>query len=332
MPDEGQPIGFVWWNANDFFHFAPDKASAGLPRWPKSLKDYEEKCQRVDAALSALFGATSTPTILGLGEVTSRAATELRDRLLPTYKVISLDIKSDDPSLQVAVIHAPSTPTLLFEEQPPLTVPATPRGTRPMLVLDSIAAGQRVRWIFCHWQARFEDGAEKVRFRIADFLSQYCYDFLSAKATESRHVVILGDLNEEPHGAALETLNAHRFRARAQGKVHWADHDGKRLHLYNTSWRLLGEQSPYPESEVAGASKVAGTYYWRKHNAWLHLDHAIVSGGLLKQHRPYLVESAMLIAALPEFLHDDLPRKFSATDKGYLGVSDHLPLVGTINI
>jgi hypothetical protein len=142
----------------------------------------------------------------------------------------------------------------------------------------------------------------------------------------------MGDLNEEPYGRNLECLYAHRHRAKSIGKPHWADNDVKRSHLYNTSWRLLGERYAHPEPlsrprELVGS---AGTYYWEAKRSWAHLDHFIVSGSLLGATPPYFDENEAAIVSLSEFLTNGLPLKFTEDSGKFRGLSDHLPIYGRI--
>lgn len=324
------PFNFLWWNVYDFYHYDPDKVTKGSrSRWPASRRVYEEKCKKVDSALQALFLHVGSPQMLALAETTHRSASELRDRLLPGYQVCSLDVVDADPTLQVAILYKPNH-YLHFVEAPPIVVPNTPRGTRPMAVVDVNTTDSEVRCIACHWQARLDDSSDRTRFRMADYLAQYVYDFLKVDTAKRRGVILLGDLNDEPFGDSLSALYAHRHRERAQKRSHWTDEDVKRVHLYNTSWRLLGEKFPFPEpaSGVVSQQGCAGTYYWEDKSSWANLDHIVVSGSMLTDELPRIDEAQVAIVSLPEFLTDGVPIKFSAEGGKFRGLSDHLPVVG----
>ena len=288
----------------------------------------------MDRALAELFALVGIPEILCLGEVTREAAEGLRDRVLPAYRVASLDVKADKPTLQVAILYKADSADLTYREQLPISAPRTPRGTRPMAVLDVSTGTHTIRVIACHWQARMdEQGSKKVRFRAADHLAGLCHDFINERPGLN-DVAIVGDLNEEPFEENLDTLNAHRHRGRSQGKAHWADHDVKRTHLYNTSWRLLGEKHPHPAADAHDLSmqNAAGTYYWEEEQSWRHFDQLIVSGGLLQPTVPYIDEAEIGVVSSPAFLTDGLPIGFTRDAGKYRGVSDHLPLFAKIHI
>lgn len=218
----------------------------------------------------------------------------------------------------------------------PLVVEATPRGARPMGLLDILIPGNIIRCIVCHWQARFDDEQEETRRRIATYLACYTYDFLSGDTPVSpkfagwkRNLILVGDLNEEPFDANLKTIHAHRHRSRSRSGIHWTDRDVKRAHLYNASWRLLGEKCAHSAIPTTGAD-IAGTYYWASKRTWHHLDHIIVSGGLLGAGFPCLDEANVSIIGLPEFLPDGEPMKFKLDKSRYVGLSDHLPITARL--
>ncbi|SDC80257.1 Endonuclease/Exonuclease/phosphatase family protein [Massilia sp. PDC64] len=324
-------INVAWWNAGNFYHF--DQEKAGRSRWPQSQNEYDAKMDSAVQAIEELIHLAGKPDVFFLCEITANALAELRDRVFQDYRVISLDVKKDSPTLQVGVMFRPNSQTLFFSEQPPVVVASTPNGTRPMLVLDAATPEFKIRLIGCHWQSRFDEhGSDRVRFRLADNLATYAFDFLSEKPG-FHHTVILGDLNEEPFEHNLGTLYAHRNRNKSKAKAHWADEDVKRVHLYNTSWRLLGEKFAHPiGSAGTGFDDCAGTYYWESQRTWHHFDHIIVSGGLLQNAAPYFNEDDLHIVSSPKFLFDGLPIKFHERAGVYHGLSDHLPLVCKIYI
>ena len=179
-----------------------------------------------------------------------------------------------------------------------------------------------------------DEQSEKTRIRLADHLAQHTYDYLQVPPNGNRNIVIIGDLNDEPFSRSLDFLNTHRHHGRAQGPRHWTDDDAKRVHLYNATWRLLGEQFGHvgPSGLAGGINGAAGTYYWEAKRSWANLDHIIVSGGLLRPSRPYLNEEKTMIISLPEFLTNGFPKKFSEDSGKFSGVSDHLPLFGAIEL
>lgn len=323
-------VNVAWWNVGNLYHFLNDQAGPGS-RWPSSQIEYDAQLEAVINGLKELQDVAGVPDILFLGEVTAVSASAIQRELFPAYKLVSLDVAKDKPTLQVAVLFNPNKDNVYFFDRLPLVVEGVPRGTRPMAVVDLVTRAFTIRFVGCHWQSRFDEkGSDKTRFRLSDHLAMKGYDFLN-KCSGYNHLVIVGDLNEEPFEHNLDTLFAHRHRSRSKAKSHWADHDSKRVHLYNTSWRMLGEKHPhFPGSKFDGGC--AGTFYWESERSWHHFDHIIVSGGLLSEEVPYLNEDEVSIVASPKFLHGGIPVKFKKSNDGYVGLSDHLPVVARIYI
>ena len=104
---------------------------------------------------------------------------------------------------------------------------------------------------------------------------------------------------------------------------------GLLLHLYNCSWRLLGERRPHRGDPYR--DDAAGTLYWEDANTWHTFDHVIVSGSLLTEAVPFLDESS-LGAPVGRMVwgNDGKPLKFDWRGGRPVGLSDHLPIRGRI--
>jgi hypothetical protein len=324
MNGSRQALRFLWWNLQSFAHF--EKTRAGETQWPPVQEAFDAKAARVESVLRQLYG-DDPPEVLGFAEITNKAALDLCRRLFPHYLVLSMDLLAK-PELQVAFVYNASTGH--FEEQPPIAVPGTPRGTRPMAVLDYCSDGHRIRLIACHWTARFGKSSKHVRSDVAHFLMSYIYDFLHEIVQgETRHIVILGDLNEEPYKLLEERLHACRSRSRSREREHYRAADVKRVRLYNCAWRFIGER--YPHMGGPSANDTAGTYYWEAEKTWHTFDHVIVNGSLLTDAIPFLDESSVRVLTCPLLLEPEgKPEKFDWRNGKPTGVSDHLPIAGQI--
>lgn len=316
------PLRLIWWNAQDFAHF--DASRQGERQWPDSQESFDAKAVLLANVLKGQLDGQ--PVIIALGETTSKALETLRTSLLPTYNVFSLDLleRSD---MHVGFIY-PKSPSYVV--QPPFVPEYVPQGTRPMAVLDVIDGAHRIRIVACHWTARFRDTSAKTRSETARALSRYVFDYLTAAATdEERHIVLIGDFNEEPAGLLEADLYAVRDRYHAQRK-HKSDQPIKRRYLYNVSWRLLGERL----LPTDGPHQAAGTYYWPSEKAWRTFDQIVIDGSLAGTTYPMLDESHTKVIIHPEsFRAGPTPRKFwwdgtAATG----GVSDHLPVVTLLRL
>jgi hypothetical protein len=316
-----ETVDIFWWNINDHYHFDPSKSGE---RWPKSAADYLEKCNRVANAFDAFFRENNHPKIIALCEITKQAALDLQRNILRNYDLISLDVAPDKPSLQISLFIARQK-GVSITEHPPIVVDDVPRGTRPMAVLDIEKNKASVRLVACHWPARISDESERYRERSANYLAKYSYDYIDGTPKgHTRSLIIIGDLNDEPFDRSLNYLNTHRHRSKAASK-HWADDDVRRIHLYNCTWRLLGEKMPHT-STASPHKNVAGSYYWSHKKSWHNLDQIIISNGLLSKDPPHIDESSTFIVNTPEFIPEEYPHKFQKESNSYIGLSDHLPI------
>jgi endonuclease/exonuclease/phosphatase family metal-dependent hydrolase len=325
----GQPgfLTFGWWNLHNFAHY--DAARSSDPRWPKLSAHYEAKRERVLAALQELFGQ-ALPDLLAVCEITRQAAHDLAARLPPGFNVAVSPTYAHDDGFQVAVFYRS---VVGFSPEPPLIptdVEDLAEGTRPMVPVHFTFPGHVIRFVACHWTAFDTDTSRLARERLADVLRRDTHAFLEPevpKAGIAHHVVVLGDLNEEPMSPVFEHRLIGRRDRESSRSRHWRDAQVRRVRLYNAAWRYLGEQVAHgaPGPPAIGT---AGTYFQNPHN-WRTFDHVLVSCGLLGASPPYLDEAQTRVVSTP-LLRDEsgLPRPFEPGNTR--GVSDHLPIVGRL--
>jgi hypothetical protein len=333
-PRPAKELRIAWWNCFDFYHYDPSKISSAKgnqsSRWPSTRIEYEEKLTRIGNALLEMVALAGGLDILCLCEITSLAAHDLGKRILPNHTIASLDVLGKD--LHIAMFFPKNDGFFEFEELMPLVVPNLSKDSRSMGVLDIKYESKTIRVVSCHWTARMNKGSETLRERAGDHLGMHCYEFIQGDPG-NHHIIIMGDFNDEPFDSSLERLNTHRHRTRSVSPMHWADHFVKRLHLYNTSWRLMGEKHGHlTATNSSQLQDAAGTYYSEGEKKWLHLDHLIVSGNLLKGTPPYVDENQIQIVSSKSFLANGLPLKFRKDKLGYFGLSDHLPITAIISI
>lgn len=316
-------LRFLWWNVETFAHYDPILRGK---RWPREMAAYEAKLELVVRVLRQLFGG-DRPEVVVLGEATRRAAEDLRSWWAPDYDVFSLDLDPDRPELAVAFLYNHAIGMFDGDQ---IVAPRMSTRIRDMGVLDYSLPGHRIRLIACHWPSRMDDGSKRSRIVLAEHVNDQVYRFLqAAPPNETRHVAILGDLNEEPYGVLEEHLFATRDRGSSRDPLHYQDHAIGRAWLYNCSWRFVGERFPHIGSSVRG--ETAGTYYWGKQSTWHTFDHIIVTGSLLSEQLPFLDEGSVRVVVHPLLLNaEGKPRKFSWVNGVVSGLSDHLPLVGRI--
>jgi endonuclease/exonuclease/phosphatase family metal-dependent hydrolase len=320
-------LTFAWWNLHDFAHYDPLRAVH--KRWPKEPARYEAKRDRILAAFAELF-FDGYPDLLAVCEITYEAAEDLASRLPSGYSIAAPQPRMQFDGFQVVVFFRNGIG--LTRELPliPTDTEDVPQGTRPMIPVHLTIKGHVIRFIACHWTAI--DSSNVTRERLADVLKRNVYDFLEPEvpvAGQARHVIVLGDLNEEPMSALFEE-RLLGMRGRSSTRIrHARDAAVKRIRLYNASWRYLGEQILHGGVERPAVGP-AGTCFLPGYG-WRTLDHVLVSCGLLTAMPPYLDEARTGVAWTATMVDNDGRSKpFGA--RSDQGVSDHLPIVGRLVI
>jgi endonuclease/exonuclease/phosphatase family metal-dependent hydrolase len=274
------------------------------------------------------------PHLFAVCEITREAAQELAARLRGDYRVTLPPSRLREDDFHVAVFYrsgsgfTPEDPIIPSESED-----VTDR-TRVMIPVHFTISGHVIRFVACHWTAYDHYSSHDARERQADVLRRNSHEFLVPAVPNprlTRHLVILGDLNEEPTADIFRIrLIGRRDRASSHQK-HWRDRQFRRIRLYNAAWRYLGEQVAHGTApQPVGA---AGTLYNDSDDVdakgWWTFDHLLVSAGLLGQTPPYLDEARTGIVFTP-LMRDasGLPRPFTPGSRH--GVSDHLPIVGRL--
>lgn len=200
-----------------------------------------------------------------------------------------------------------------------------------MSIIDLVRGNHRIRFIGCHWTARFNKTTERNRNITARQLGWHIHRYFAKSAEEQRHVVVMGDMNDEPFGVVESELHAYRSRARATQVQHWQDKHTKRKYLYNLAWRYMGERRPFGFGMAADIDS-AGTYFYE--GEWYTFDHLIVDGSLLSEPAPFINEGSTHVITHPLlFAGGATPKKFAWKAAGdFVGVSDHLPITTTLRL
>jgi endonuclease/exonuclease/phosphatase family metal-dependent hydrolase len=319
-------LSFCWWNLHHYAHY--DACRISDPRWPKSPSHYEGKTERILVALRELY-QDRFPDLLAFSEITREAARDLAAGLPGKYNATLSPQYPHDDGFQVAVLYRSDKS---FSPELPLIPTETedvPQGTRPMIPVHCELPGHIIRFMACHWTAFDKPESRVARERLADVLRRDTYEFLEPETPNeraTRHVIIVGDFNEEP----MSDMFQHRFIARRDRDSchtrHWRDTDVRRVRLYNAAWRYLGEQVPHgAESDTIGA---AGTYF-QEPCEWRTYDHVVVSSSLLGPIPPYFDEAHTKVVSTP-IMRDGRGRPMPFTSGSASGVSDHFPILGRL--
>ncbi len=263
MADTTKPpnrLTLAWWNLHNFAHYDADRSS--LERRPKQMGHYTEKRDRILAVFEELVGS-GFPDLFAVGEITREAAQDLITRLPSGFDVAVAPASAYEDEFQVAVIYreginlTPELPLIPTETED------VSRSTRSMMPIHLTLPGHVIRFVACHWTGFDEDSSRTARGRLADYLRRDIYDFLHPEVPNpevARHVVVLGDLNEEPMSDLFKSNFDGRWDRKSSRESHWRDKKVRRVRLYNLAWRYLGEQIPH-RGGGSMATGPAGTWY-----------------------------------------------------------------------
>jgi endonuclease/exonuclease/phosphatase family metal-dependent hydrolase len=317
-------LRFGWWNLHNFAHFDANRISD--PRWPARPDHYAAKRERLLTTFPELFGSDLFD-LLAVCEITREAARDLVTRLPPGFNVTVPPPYPHDDGFQVAVFFRSGVGFSLELPLIPTDMEDVAEGTRPMVPIHLTLPGQVIRFVACHWTAFDTDASRLARERLADVLRRDVHAFLEPEVPPpgiARHVVVVGDLNEEPMSSVFESRLIGRRDRESSHDRHWRDAQVRRVRLYNAAWRYLGEQVAHGTSGAPIGA--AGTYFKGPHD-WRTFDHVLVSCGLLGANPPYLDEARTGVVSIPTLRDGSgVPRPFEPGSA--CGVSDHLPIVG----
>lgn len=352
----------VVWNVQRLLHPKGSPLSRALDAtethgWTRAA--YTDKVARVAAVLRDACGS-EPPALLGLVEVENAAV--VRDVLRATGWSSLVDVAVEGEMLagyDIALAYdadalKPAGPARSFNvhnrysTRDVLDVPLKTKGGAPLTV------------ILNHWPSRKLSSAEALRIGAADHVTRLVEGHLklakedltsrrglaklpARAALEEKWLhplLVLGDFNDTPYDASLRLL-AESTRERAEvlkrprfpagtGPAAVASYLAMRPRLYNPSWGLLGTHL----GEGAG-----GTYRYGRD--WYLLDQMLCSQGLLVgEGRPRFVEDSLRVHAAGSVVvngrrvdvcaKNGEPLPYDAKQR--VGVSDHFPLVGALEL
>jgi len=268
-------------------------------------------------------GQGPLPAIVGLCEIENRAVLEdlvATEKLRQGgYAIVHYD-SPDERGIDVALLYQPALFRVLLSWPLPVKLPYDLEfRTRDILYVRGILGADTVHFYVNHWPSRRggSDVSEPKRLQAATVLRQH----LDGMATQYNrfHVVIMGDLNDEPGDRSVsEILGARAIGSECPGDL--------KTCLYNLSTLI-------PEG--------LGTYHYWRDRKWNVLDHIIVSSSLIDSSEirtggavSYLWGSF----SVPQdswMLKEDngVQVPFSSFARDYQGgFSDHLPVKMTLTV
>lgn len=292
---------------NDW-EFLPD----GTYHWTK-IK-YEHKLANMSRVISELgtdkltYGAS----IIGVSEVeNSKALDDLMAQPKMQkrgYRYIHLE-GPDKRGVDCALIYNPRAfkVSKAFNKDYVYENGDTVRRTRPFLCVQGKLAGDNVTVIVCHWPSRAaegifrEYGGRQVR-ALTDSIS---------KADPSQHIIVMGDMNDDPDNASMAQCLGARRKIKEMEKGDF----------YNPWWDILRK-------------KGQGTLSYQ--GAWNLFDQIVLGRTLVEEYKANTY-SALTLHSYHIFKRDYLfntggtykgtPKRTHSRGVWLDGYSDHLPVV-----
>jgi hypothetical protein len=198
----------LWWNVQDFAHYEPHRSA--VSRWPDSPEKFEAKLTRLTSVIDTIYPAHK-PDLIGLCETTPQAARELVAKRFTNHKVVCG--QPDQPNTHQVVLLIPRTE--MFHDDAPVLIRGGTASSQPIVVSDVKTKLAHFRIFACHWTAFDTEQSQEMRGRAADSLRTAIYDFLNPLSSIAipRHVVVMGDFNEEPFHQIFVTVHptGHSF-------------------------------------------------------------------------------------------------------------------------
>lgn len=286
--------------------FLPD----GQKGW--SYKRYQEKLNNIYRVITAV-GGWEMPEIVGFCEIENRLVLEDLLKKTPMRKSGYGIVHEDSPDargVDVGLIYRKNKFRYLSHEAMRVVFPFDPTAkTRDVLYVKGIVEKKDTLHVFVnHWPSRRGGQAKSEPRRI------YVASMIRAKVdsiyktSPFANVVVMGDLNDEPHDKSVVTTLGAKSDSSQVGATDLYDF----MAPLSKNWKL-------------------GSHKYQGH--WGVLDHIIVSAPLLKGERVgHLKASPAQIFAGRFLLEDDRrymglqPYRTYAGPKFIAGFSDHLPI------
>ena len=188
--------------------FTPD----GLKAW--NSKKYWTKIGNIEKVFYNIAGSLKTfPAIIGVSEIENRnvledivSAPKLQKA---NYQIVHYD-SPDARGVDVALLYRPDLFKYEGSYPIPYVFPDKPYfKTRDILSVWGTIACEKFMFYVCHWPSRLggQAASEPNRVRAAEIIREHVDSVLTADP--NTHIVIMGDMNDDPTDKSLTTaLNA----------------------------------------------------------------------------------------------------------------------------
>ncbi|WP_430812328.1 MULTISPECIES: endonuclease/exonuclease/phosphatase family protein [unclassified Carboxylicivirga] len=286
--------------------FTPD----GRKAWTQAR--YKAKLQHMAQVISSLSDTVGQeyPAIVGLCEVENRTVVEdlVKEKSLAggDYQIVHQD-SPDRRGIDVALIYRsdlfnPETikaiPLMIYDAEDSSRI-----YTRDQLLVSGLLGNEKIHLLVNHWPSRYggEERSRPLR-KEAALLSRSIVDSLLA-LDEGAKVLVMGDLNDDPHNVSVKDVLRGRTRSELTGDD-----------VYN----------PFARKHQAGE----GTLCYR--GKWNLFDQIILTQGLLGSEQGLRYEDALVYSyahlKVPEGKYKGYPFRTYVGNRHDGGYSDHFPV------
>lgn len=280
----------------------------GTRRWTETK--YRKKLKNMAFVISRLARehCPAGPAVLGVTEIENRKVLE---DLIATAEIADMGLEiihydsPDKRGVDVALLYNPKLFVVGSSRTYPYIMPNdTAFKTRDVLLASGTLAGEPLHVLVNHWPSRMGNRSSDKR-EFAAAINKHIADSIYA-ADPSAHVVIMGDMNDDPSDVSCRVVLNAKKRPEEVGPGG----------LFNTMWGFF--------------DKGIGTLSYK--GRWNLFDQIIISQSLLGHNRSRLTFWKAEIFSrdfliLNEGKNKGYPHRTFSEGKFINGYSDHFPVI-----
>lgn len=241
----------AFYNVEDLFDTVDDPLTADedmLPladrRWTEER--YRTKLQSLARVVAALGEEYGLPVLIGLAEVENRAVVEALAAepaiARAGYAVLHAD-SPDERGIDVAYLYRPDVFRVVEFRSVVLECGYPP--TRDMAVVDGYIGDERFYVVAVHWPSRRGGERSETQRRVCARQTRRMIDSVRM-ADPTVKVIVMGDMNDEPHNRSITRDLGARRRPESDGASFYnpfaaKNRAGRGSYRYDGRWNMLDQ-------------------------------------------------------------------------------------------
>lgn len=316
---DSEIYGIAFYNLENLFDTINQSGKYDLEFTPGgsrgwNTEKYRAKLEKLATAIDAMKNDGRTPSgpaIIGVAEVENESVVKDLVNTAPLCERGLKYVHHDSPDnrgIDVALLYDPAQFEVTEVQNFPLTT--VDFATRDQMAVTGVLGGDTLTVIVNHWPSRLggEEQSRPNRVKAAQLSKQIANDLW--KKNPNQHVIIMGDLNDDPSSYSVAVTLAADSNA---DKV-------KNHSFYNPWWDIWDENSK-------------GTLSYR--GKWNLFDQILVSGTLLDNKKGKATGNLVYNSAQindfdflknpPDSRYAGQPLRTHASGNWLNGYSDHFP-------